>query len=36
MLKWYKIAEGWDQWKFQNLLLQGSDAFDCMWQNEAY
>ena len=22
--------------KFQNLLLQRSDAFCCMWQNEAY
>ena len=36
MLKWCKIAEGWDGWKFQNLLLQRSDAFCCMWQNEAY
>ena len=30
------LAEGWDGWKFQNLLLQRSDAFGCMWQNEAY
>ena len=22
--------------KFQNFLLQRSDAFGCMWQNEAY
>ena len=36
MLKLRKITEGWDGWKFQNLLLQSSDAFGCMWQHEAW